>query len=123
MSSEYKYYSKKYYYTHHLDSYDTRGTENYKNIAKDIYQIYKSSSTQHLVLKYIKKDSNNMSLYQFIPVTKDDWVSSYQKKYIVGYFTIEPHQKKDRFYVHGRIKSHSGYCCLSKIIENDNVLF
>ncbi|ADO67111.1 hypothetical protein crov078 [Cafeteria roenbergensis virus] len=123
MDQSYKYYSKKYYYTHHLDTYDKKGINNYNKITKDTYQIYKTTSSQHFLLKYVKADSDNTGWYQFIPTSKEEWVTLYRKKNIVGYITIEPYQKEDRFYVHGRIKSQSGYCCLSKIIENDNVVF
>ena len=123
MDYEYKYYNKMIGNRKHLESQGYEGIGNYRIIAENIYKISKEIKHEYFVLKHVKSIDKNSSSYQFITTTKSDWVNEYSKEDIVGYFSIEPFQKEGKYYVHGRVKSDSNYCSLSKIIENDKVLF
>lgn len=123
MDKEYKYNNKRYGDDTQLESQGSNGIINYKNIAENIYIIYKETKIHHFLLKFIKSIDGKSSSYKFIKTSKNEWASSYSNPDIVGYFTIEDFQNPGKYYINGRVKSNYGYCCLSKIIENDKVLF
>lgn len=125
MDNNYLYYNKNGGSNHHIESQGSKGINNYKLIAENIYKIYKNRNDKklNLVLEHVNYFDKYSSSYKFIITTEKDWVDYYNKKLIVGYFNIEPSQKEGKYYVNGRVKSDSNYCCLNKIIENEKVLF
>lgn len=119
MDATYKFFSRTYGNLKHIQCEGNHGISNYNMIAENVYDIYKNTNYTDFNIKFIKSIDDNNNQYKFIPTNKIDWTKTYiYDDNIVAYLHIEPYQ--EIFYVGGRIKSNTFYCCLNKFIIPKN---
>ena len=117
MDTIYTYFSKTIGNFKHVESKGHDGISNYNLISENIYDIYKKTKNKHFIIKFLKSINKNSNQYKFIITNEKDWAKDYvNDNDIIAYVHIDNYQD-DKFYIGGRIKSDSNYCCLSKIIK------